>query len=228
MGTKRQDNQGGKAGVTKRNGNNDQKPTKENGNTDTIPKPKITELLLTNHNRPYLKNPEFYQIRELKAIVLHWTANLNKGANAKAHYNYHNTTQRKASAHYFVDSKEIVQILPDNEVGYHVGDRATLDKTTRKRGYAITGQEIIKGTRLTPNFFTVGIEMCVNLDGDFKETLRNTVELIRYLRSIHGANIPLVRHYDVTGKKCPKHKVHGKWKLIDKRDWELIQEMCKI
>lgn len=192
-----------------------------------IEKPEIRTDLITSHNRPALKGPEFYQIREVKAIILHWTANINKGANAAAHKRYFQNTPRKASAHYFVDDKEVVQIIPDNEVAYHCGDRATRNKKTGERGYNQTGKAMIKGTNLTPNFYTIGVEMCVNLDGNFKETLRKTVFLIRYLKSIHG-NPPLYRHYDITGKKCPQHKVHGKWKLIDKVDWKLLKKYCEI
>jgi len=203
-------------------------------NPDSSPKPRIEQptinkLFLDNHNRPALNRPEFYQIRELKAIVLHWTANLNKGANAKANRDYFNSTQRKASAHFIVDEKEVIQCLPLNEVAYHCGDRnhRILKKDVKKYGYTKFGFSLLDEKRLTPNFYTIGVEMCVNSDGDFKETLRRTVKLIRYLKSIHG-NVPLVRHYDITGKKCPKHKVHGKWKMIDKIDWKLLLEYCKI
>ena len=97
----------------------------------------------------------------------------------------------------------------------------------KKYGYTKFGYSLLDEKRLTPNFYTIGIEMCVNEDGDFKGTLRRTVKLIRYLKSIHG-NVPLVRHYDITGKKCPKHKVLGTWKLLDKRPWKEFKKACEL
>jgi len=128
-----------------------------------------------------------------------------------------------------VDEKEVIQCLPLNEVAYHCGDRnhRILKKDVKKYGYTKFGYSLLDEKRLTPNFYTIGIEMCVNEDGDFKGTLRRTVKLIRYLKSING-NVPLVRHYDITGKKCPKHKVLGTWKLLDKRPWKEFKKACEL
>jgi len=203
------------------------KPTPTKQIIKRIPRPNITELMLDNHNRPALRNRDFYTIRELKAIVLHWTANTHTGADAEANRNYFNTTQRKASAHFIVDDKSIIQCLPVDEVGYHVGDR-NIKKKYKQNTYNDFGLQIIGDSRLTPNFYTIGIEMCANIDGNLKDTYLNTIDLVRWLRDKYGHNIPLVRHYDVTGKPCPKHKVAGKWKLLDKKDWRAFQQYCQI
>ncbi len=102
-----------------------------------------------------------------------------------------------ASAHYVVDDKEIVRCIPDNEVGYHVGSRT---------GYKDLIYDTIKIPRgHSPNDYTIGIEMCVNSDGDFAKTRQATIELTSFLLKKHNLTINNVyRHFDITGKDCPK------------------------
>lgn len=157
----------------------------------------ITEQFISGHNRPYRR------LDGLKAIIIHWTANTNRGANAMANRNYFNSIHLDAngnliyaSAHYIVDSTSIVQCLPDDEVGFHVGAKASR--------YTDTAHRIMGGSG-SPNYVTIGIEMCVNSDGDFNVTRSQTVELTRALAkkySISRENI--LRHYDITRKDCPR------------------------
>lgn len=163
----------------------------------------ITQKLLDNYNRPR-KN-----LKKLKAIIIHWTANTNRGANAKANRNYFNTkpyikdrigNKIYASAHYVVDDENIIQCLPDNEVGFHVGARWSKFKPAALKlmGNPAAGTD-------SPNNYTIGIEMCVNSDGDFSKTRQHTIDLVRYLLTKHQLGIDAVlRHYDITGKDCPK------------------------
>lgn len=166
----------------------------------------INRQLLTNPlTRPALraKNGSAYQLKAVRAIVAHWTANTNKGAHAMANRNYFNNgspgpggTFRSASAHYCVDSTQIVQCLPDNEVGFHVGGVK----------YRPDGIRLMSGYKnVTPNYFTIGFEMCVNADGDWLKTYAYSIELAAYLLKRHGLSTDnLLRHYDITGKDCPK------------------------
>lgn len=148
----------------------------------------VKEMLLTSHNRPHKK------IIKPKGVVVHWTANEAAGANAIANRNYFNTSVRACSAHYIVDDKTIISCIPDNEVAYHVG----ADKYTK------VGQSLREGI-YSPNFFLIGIEMCVNSDGNFNLTRKNTIELISSLFTRNNFSINnLYRHYDITGKSCPK------------------------
>ena len=103
----------------------------------------VTQSLITNRaNRPFVNLPT------LKGIIIHWTSNTARGANASAHYNYFQNHDVQASAHYMVDDKNIFQIIPDEEVAYHVGSRH----------YKPVGQSLMEGGR-SPNFFLIGIEM---------------------------------------------------------------------
>lgn len=159
------------------------------------------DMLLTNHNRPGKK------IIKLKGIVIHWTANTNKGANALANRNYFNTTDRAASAHYIVDDKTIIRCIPDDEIAYHVG--AT--------NYTAIG-ESIRVNPYSPNYYLIGIEMCVNSDGDWDKTYKNTIELVAALLKKYNLKIDDVyRHYDITGKDCPRMMIDSSAWLTFKR-----------
>lgn len=57
----------------------------------------------------------------IKFLVAHYTANGGRGANAMAHKRYFQNNNVGASAHYFVDSEQIVQIIGDSTVAYAVG-----------------------------------------------------------------------------------------------------------
>lgn len=153
----------------------------------------IRQVLLDNpKNRPALRSQGNYKITDLKGVVIHWTANVDTGADAMANRNYFNSGVRFASAHYVVDSTEVVQCIPDDEVAWHVGD------TPRFKDLPV--RDSIK----YPNHQLLGIEMCVNVDGDWLTTYYRTVELVKYLLVKHDLNVNHVyRHFDVTGKNCP-------------------------
>ena len=138
-----------------------------------------------------------YLIKDLKGIVIHGTSATNKGADARANRQYfNNVTNRYASAHYLVDDHEILQTIPDNEVAYHAGD-SRIDTEVAKR--------MIGSSNLNPNYFTIGIELCENIDGDSTLTYRNSVSLAAFLLRKHSLSIDqLYRHSDITGKDCPK------------------------
>ncbi|MEM1323224.1 MAG: SH3 domain-containing protein [Bacteroidota bacterium] len=165
--------------------------------------PITQKLLSSRRNRPFLRNAEWYSIRKLKGVVAHWTANKGRGADAMANRNYFNTTTRYASAHYIIDDQSIVQCVPDHEVAYHVGGSS----------YKPTGEQI-RENGLTPNYFLIGFEMCVNSDGDWEKTYQHSVELAQFLlNKYHFTVKDLYRHYDITGKLCPRM-------MIEEADWQ--------
>ena len=161
-----------------------------------------SDLLTKDRNRPALRNRNHYALRELRGVIAHWTANTNKDADAQAHRTYfNNVTNRYASAHYVVDDHAIIQCITDNEMGYHVGDTPL-----GRNKYAPDGERMRAGSlSLTPNFFVIGFEMCVNSDGVWNKTYRNSVDLSAHLLRKHGFTTnDLYRHHDITGKDCPK------------------------
>ena len=179
------------------------------------------QLLSHTHTRPALrpKTNGKYQVERVRAIVAHWTANTDRGADAQANRNYFNNGSpgpkgafRAASAHYCVDDHSIIQSLPDHEVGFHVGANT----------YLPAGIELIRGTSLTPNHFTVGFEMCVNVDGDWSKTYDNSARLAAWLLLKHNLGVDqLLRHHDITGKDCPKMMLDAKvWEKFKADVWQ--------
>ncbi|OEH86265.1 hypothetical protein BHU72_12075 [Desulfuribacillus stibiiarsenatis] len=116
-------------------------------------------------------------------ITIHDTGNTGTGADAKAHATYLNHPNTGVSWHYTTDSNQIIQHLPTNENGWHAGD-----------GYSGTG-----------NRQSIGIEKCINRDGDFNATVQITQWLVANLMKEH--NIPIenvVQHNRWSGKNCPQ------------------------
>lgn len=123
-------------------------------------------------------------------ITIHETDNPAKGANAQAHANLQsNGNTRVASWHVTVDDREAIQSIPFNEVAWHAGDGAN-------------GQG---------NRNSIAIEICVNIDGDYKKAVANCQELVKQLMS--QFNIPVenvVQHNHWSGKNCPSIMRSGK------------------
>ena len=134
------------------------------------------------------------QETKIEYIVIHDTGNTSKGADANAHFSFFNSADRQASAHYFVDDTQILRIIKDSDKAWHCGDG--------KGKYGITNEN------------SIGIEMCINIDGDFSITLDKTIELTAYLMKKY--NIPIknvVRHYDASRKVCPNIMSKNNWAL---------------
>lgn len=120
-------------------------------------------------------------------IVIHYVGAVST---AKNNVDYFYNTDRKSSAHYFVDEKEIWQCVDDSNIAWHVGGAKTYYNDCRNQN-------------------SIGIEMCCKTDeaGELyidKQTVQNTIELTRYLMEKYGIDFDhVVRHYDVTRKLCP-------------------------
>lgn len=148
------------------------------------------QVKLVNNNRPGRK------LKELKGIIVHWTANVKPTAGAESHLKYFGHTTVQASCHYVVDDKNIIQMIPDNEVAWHVGDKP------RRANLPIRRQLVPAGD--SANNYFIGIEMCVNTNSNYADTLKNTKYLINVLLARHKLTIDNVyRHYDITAKDCP-------------------------
>jgi N-acetylmuramoyl-L-alanine amidase CwlA len=149
-------------------------------------------LLTSQQNRSGKK------LLKIKGVVIHYTGNTGRGANAVANRNYFNNTTTYASAHYIVDDHSIIRCIPDNEVAWHVGAKS----------YTPIGMTIKENA--TPNYYLIGIEMCVNSDGDWNKTYQYTAELAAFLLRKYNLTMDnLYRHYDITGKLCPAMMVNN-------------------
>ena len=122
----------------------------------------------------------------ITGIVIHYTA--NPGSTAQENRDYFNSLQyshaTEASSNFIVGlDGEIIQCVPTWEVAYASNER---------------------------NTDTVSIECCHPDDsGKFTdETYRSLVQLTAWLCVKFGlTEEDVIRHYDVTGKNCPKYFV---------------------
>ncbi len=137
---------------------------------------KVTKKLITRNFTNRNSKPKY--------IVIHDTDNRDSGADIYMHAKYYQNNTRGASAHYTVQDNAIVQSVEDNDSAWHAQDRFNPKIN---------------------NSNSIGIEMTVHPESDFKMTLKNTQELTKYLMEKY--NIPVqnvVRHHDVSGKNCPR------------------------
>ncbi len=136
---------------------------------------------------------------KIQYIVIHDTGNQSKGANADAHFKYFNGGNRNASADFFVDDKKVLQINDYHTYAtWHVGDG--------KGKYGVTNQN------------SVGIEICVNADGNYEEAVKKAVNLTKFL--MQKLNVPIervIRHYDASRKNCPASMTETDWKAFKKK-----------
>lgn len=156
--------------------------------SDHRPKKVVTEqpeldvelLSINKYSRPGTA------LKEVNAIVIHYTA--NPGSTAIQNRNYFeglkDSHETMVSSHFVVGlDGEIVQCIPTAEVSYASNDR---------------------------NDDTIAIECChMGEDGKFEPaTYDSLVELTAFLLGKFNLTTEnLIRHYDVTGKKCPLYYV---------------------
>lgn len=175
---------------------------------------KITENLLTlgKRNRPGEK------IIELRAVVLHWlAAPMQRPINTRSWFESGETW---GSTAYIIGTEgDTLRVLPEDEVGYHIGSSQIDPKsgriyTDKARALfantdAFSGKRRPSGLFITPNFYAIGIEMSHlnNNPGDFTEaTLQAAAELCADILTRHKKPVDiLTTHHEIVGwKNCPK------------------------
>lgn len=125
----------------------------------------------------------------VRYIVMHYTANNGDTARNNCDY-YHRVGGLQASAHYFCDEYGAMQSVLECDTAWHCGARAYWHPECR-------------------NANSIGIEMCSRkrADGSYyilPETVANAAALAREIMQRYGIDTEhVVRHYDVTGKRCP-------------------------
>ena len=122
-------------------------------------------------------------------ICCHDTGNESTGAGAVSHGRYLKSdaaANTPVSWHFTAGSDGIVQHLPLNESAFHAGDGAN-------------GQ----GNRKS-----IGLEICMNSDGNRSKAVLNAAELVVRLINTVPSLKPfpecMKQHYDFNGKNCPK------------------------
>ena len=116
-------------------------------------------------------------------IVVHYTA--NTGDTAQNNLDYFARTKTGTSAHYFVDENEVCQSVQDTDVAWHCGSKNPRHPYCR-------------------NANSIGIEMCNSVGGVPEAVRDRTADFVRQKMKEYGIDSShVLRHYDVTGKRCP-------------------------
>ena len=144
-----------------------------------------------------------------KWLVVHFTA--NDGDNSTNNGKYFKNNVVKASAHYFVDDDTIVQSVEEEYVAYAVG------------GKKLKGTKGAKYHGVCTNYNSMSMELCDTVkDGKYNvsaKTRSNAVELAKDIVKRHNIDKDhVIRHYDVTGKMCPKYYVEDESAWLDFKD----------
>ena len=127
-------------------------------------------------------------------ITIHETANPDAGADAVMHGTWLLSLAASGAGepswHYTVDDHQIVRHLPETLAGWHAGD----------------------GAGGTGNMQSIGIELCVNRDGDTQQTRDNAAWLARDIMRRHDIPVArVVQHNHWSGKDCPRLLRQSGW-----------------
>lgn len=139
--------------------------------------------------------------RIIKYVVMHYTG--NKKDTAQANANYFATGSRGASAHFFVDDDSIHQSVELRDTAWHCGAKKYYHNDCR-------------------NANSIGIEMCCTA-GNYKVSKITQINAA-YLCAkccqeigISSSEVDtyVLRHYDVTHKRCPAQYVENESEWIE-------------
>ena len=158
-----------------------------------VPKPNVDVQLLTinDWSRPGIK------VNAIKKIVVHYLGNPETTAQENRDYfeSLKNLQDTYMSANYVVGiNGEIIQCVPDGEVAW-ASNRA--------------------------NYYSISVENCHHDEsGRFTDaTYWSDVHLVAYLTEKYDLDRDdIIRHYDVTGKDCPK------WYVDRPDEWERFRD----
>ena len=172
--------------------------------TRQVERPELDVQLLTvnEYSRPGTPADQ------IRSVVVHYTANPGSTAQNNRDYfeNLKDTQETKVSSNFIVGLEgEIIQCVPTAEVAYASNSR---------------------------NHDSVSIECChPDETGKFEDaTYQSLVELVAFLCGKFDLGMDdIIRHYDVTGKECPKYFVdyEDEWEAFKHDVAKYIQENGK-
>ncbi|WP_178023008.1 N-acetylmuramoyl-L-alanine amidase [uncultured Paenibacillus sp.] len=123
-------------------------------------------------------------------ITIHNTGNPSSSAAGERAWLTNPSNTRQASFHIVVDEREAIECIPLTENAWHAGD----------------GSGVKSGNRSS-----IGVEICES--GNYAKTLDNAAGLVAQMLKERGWGVDrLRRHYDWSGKICPRLMYDGgKW-----------------
>ena len=141
-------------------------------------------------------------------ITIHSTGNPNSTARNERGWLTNPSNTRTASWHIVIDEKEAIEAIPLDEIAYHAGNRNGNNKS-------------------------IGIEICES--GNRQKTLENAVKLVaKMLYERNWGVDKLRRHYDWSGKVCPRILSSNNWegwnafKIQVQRELDRLKNTVKI
>lgn len=154
----------------------------------------VPEAAALPYQIAYNRTPLNRSPKEIQYIVVHDTANTDSGADSNRHYQFFNSGNRDSSADFFVDDQQALQVNDYyHYYTWHCGDGS--------------------GPHTITNQNSIGVEICINQDGNYNKAVDNAVELVKQLMqelNVDAAHV--VRHYDASGKPCPGTMQEADWK----------------
>ena len=139
---------------------------------------------------------------KVEYIVIHYTGIPNDTAENNAVYSAREFTG--VSAHYFVDKREVWQSVREEDTAYHCGSTHPKHPTCR-------------------NYNSIGVEMCDSVGTVPAATRERMAAVVRELMDKYGVPVEnVLRHYDVTGKRCP-----APW-VDNPEEWEKFKSMLEV
>ena len=185
---------------------NDREETQVAADIPETNEPEIIEAFLTPNQYSRPQTP----LEQVNGIVIHYTA--NPGSDAMANRDYFEGLKDKgpestdpvyASSHFIIGlDGTIIQCIPLDEISYASNSR---------------------------NHDTIAIECChPGKSGKFTdETYNSLVKLTAWLCGKYDIRKKgIIRHYDITGKNCPKYYVKHprKWRRFKRAVFRYISE----
>jgi N-acetylmuramoyl-L-alanine amidase len=152
------------------------------------------------------------KLANCKGVILHYVG--IAGQRAAITWNYFESdcprNKHYSSAHYIVDlNGDIFHAVPNDEVSYHCG--SSLNDPVSGRIYTDWAREKFgfyasDPTKTSPNFCTIGIELCIDKQENFtQETLTAAIELTAKLLEENNLTTEEIGHHKkvVGWKDCP-------------------------
>lgn len=135
-------------------------------------------------------------------ITIHSTGNPNSTARNERGWLTNPSNTRTASWHIVIDEKEAIEAIPLDEIAYHAGNRNGNNKS-------------------------IGIEICES--GNRQKTLDNAVKLVAKMLYERGWGVDkLRRHYDWSGKNCPRILNRNNWQGWNKFIFDVKKELILL
>lgn len=154
---------------------------------------------------PISRNRRPGTVQKPQYLTIHSTGNATSTAKNERDWLINPSNRRTASWHIVVDHNKAIEAIPLNEVAYHAGTGAG-------------------------NNTSIGIEICES--GDRAKTLANAADLAASILQKFGWSVDrLRRHYDWSGKNCPRilrADNWAEWERFKKEVEERLAEIKKI